>query len=72
MHAALVALDAGADAAAGARIHLSASALSDGRPVLLAIEAAAGSAAELRASVHAEDAIAGNILLDEIRAALKA
>jgi hypothetical protein len=51
-------------------VRLSATALVDGRRVLAAIDVLADGS--LRLAVHAEDAISGNILLDELKVALSA
>ena len=74
MHAALVPPPADADAERADRsmtaVRLSAATLADDGPVLAVVEVLADGG--LRLAVHAEDAIAGNILLDELRAALSA
>jgi len=51
-------------------VRLAAASLHDGKPVLVAVDqqSAGGS---LRLAVHAEDAIYGNILLDELKAAVR-
>ena len=53
--------------AADAPLRFAGAAIADGRPALLVLERHADG---LRASVHAEDAMGGPILLDELKAEL--